>query len=364
MKLIFFGLSITSSWGNGHAVTYRGLCRALAARGHRILFYEWDAPWYSGAHRDLAPESCDYADIRLYRDWEEVRDEVRRELRGADGVLLGSYVRGGIELAEFLAEEFAGPRLFYDIDTPVTVRAYRDEGSAEYLRADQVRLFDIYFSFTGGPVLRELQERYGSPRAEPLYCAVDPDHYSPCPPRSEYRCAVGYMGTYAPDRQPGLELLLNGPARRVPDHTFIMAGPQYPSDLVWPENVRRFDHIPPSDHPAFYTSCRLTLNLTRAEMRRWGWSPSVRIFEAAACGAVIVSDVWEGLDRFLAPGSEIILAESGDDVLSALELSDAELGRIGRAAQARILEEHTTAVRAVEFEAAVARALAGAGDRG
>lgn len=357
MKLVILGLSITSSWGNGHATTYRGLCRALAARGHRIVFYEWDAPWYSGAHRDLPPEACDYAEVRLFSDWHEARHEILRELQDADAAMLGSYFRPGIEAADFLAHEYAGPRLYYDIDTPVTLAAFRDQGAAEYLRAEQVPIFDVYLSFTGGPLLRELEQRYGSPRAAPLYCAVDASHHVRTPPRAEFECALGYMGTYAPDRQPGLEALLLEPARRRPDLGFIVAGPQYPADITWPANVRRFDHVGPADHAAFYSSNRLTLNVTREEMRRWGWSPSVRIFEAAACGAAIVSDQWEGLDAFLTPGEEILLPESAEDVVAYFDLSDAELRAIGDAARERIVASHTNDVRARELEAEIDRVM-------
>ncbi|HEX6940823.1 MAG TPA: glycosyltransferase [Longimicrobiales bacterium] len=360
MKLVILGLSITSSWGNGHATTYRGLCRALSARGHRVVFYEWDAPWYGGAHRDLPPEACDYADVRMFRDWAEARSGLRRELSDADAVLLGSYFRPGVEAAEFLAQEYDGLRLYYDIDTPITVRAFGEAGGAAYLRADQVPIFDIYFSFTGGPVLRELELRYGAARAVPLYCAVDPGRHCVAAPRAEYAGALGYMGTYAPDRQRGLEALLIEPARRRPTSWFVVAGPQYPAELEWPSNVKRIEHVPPADHGAFYGSSRLTLNVTRAEMRRWGWSPSVRIFEAAACGAAIVSDWWEGLDHFLAPGVEVLVAGSSDDVLGYLELSDRELRELGEAARARVLASHTNEARAAAFEAEVERARDGA----
>ncbi len=357
MKLVFLGLSITSSWGNGHATTYRGLCRALAARGHRIIFYEWDAPWYSGANRDLPPDACDYADVRLYSSWLELRQKLPAALVDADAVLLGSYFRHGVAAADLLAQRFSGPRLYYDIDTPVTLKAFRDSGAAEYLRADQVPIFDVYFSFTGGPVLTELEVRYGSPRALPLYCAVDPQQHVRTPARRDFACALGYMGTYAPDRQPGIERLLLDPARRRPELEFVVAGPQYPDDIAWPGNVRRFDHVAPADHPAFYSSNRLTLNVTREEMRRWGWSPSVRVFEAAACGAAIVSDRWEGLESFLTPGTEILLPDSADDVVAAFELSDAELRAIGDAARERILAAHTNDIRARELEAELERVL-------
>ncbi len=357
MKLVFLGLSITSSWGNGHATTYRALCRALAARGHRIVFFEWDAPWYGGAHRDLPPEACEYADVRLFPYWHALRPALRRELRDADAVLLGSYFPFGVETADFLAQSFAGPRLFYDIDTPVTLRAFGEQGSAAYLRPDQVPAFDVYLSFTGGPVLRELEQRYGSPRAVPLYCAVDPAEHGPRETRREFTCALGYMGTYAADRQPGVEALLNEPARRRPRERFVVAGPQYPTDLAWPANVRLFEHVPPAEHAAFYSSNRLTLNVTRAAMRRWGWSPSVRVFEAAACGAAIVSDRWEGLEHFLTPGSEILVADSADQVLAFMDLSEREHRALGGAARERILASHTNEVRARQFEAELERAL-------
>ncbi len=357
MKLVFLGLSITSSWGNGHATTYRGLCRALAARGHRIVFFEWDAPWYSGANRDLPPTACDYADVRLYSNWMELVRLLRGEIADADAVLLGSYFYHGVAAADFLAQRFSGPRLYYDIDTPVTLKAFRDSGQAEYLRADQVPGFDVYFSFPGGPVLTELEVRYGSPRAVPLYCAVDPAHHVRTPPRREFACALGYMGTYAPDRQPGLESLLLEPARRRPRLDFVVAGPQYPDDIAWPGNVRRFDHVAPADHPAFYSSNRLTLNLTREAMRRRGWSPSVRVFEAAACGAAIVSDDWPGFEQFLQPDAEVLLADTAEDVLDYLALTDAELRRIGEAARERVLASHTNAARALELEEEVTRVM-------
>jgi spore maturation protein CgeB len=358
VRLLFLGLSITSSWGNGHATTYRALCRALAGRGHRITFVERDAPWYA-AHRDLPPGDCAWADVRLYRDWNDGWNLVRRLLQDTDAVLLGSYFPDGADAAARLAEHFPGPRLFYDIDTPLTVQAFRERGSAGYLDAAQVPLFDAYFSFTGGPVLRELERRFGARRALPLYCSVDAADHVPAPPPRAGRSALGYMGTYAPDRQPALEALLLAPARRRADLEFLVAGPQYPATLAWPPNVRHREHVPPAEHAAFHAASRLTLNLTRAAMRRWGWSPSVRIFEAAACGAAIISDRWEGLAELLEPGVEVLVADGTGDVLDFLELADATLRDIGRAARIRILEEHSAGVRAARFEATVEMLLDG-----
>jgi spore maturation protein CgeB len=359
VRLLFLGLSITSSWGNGHATTYRALCRALADRGHRITFVERDAPWYAGAHRDLPPDACRFADVRLYPDWAHGWQLVRGLLRQTDAVLLGSYFPDGADAAARLADHFPGPRLFYDIDTPLTVQAFRERGSAGYLDAAQVPLFDTYFSFTGGPVLRELEQRFAARRALPLYCSVGPADHEPAARPPAGRSALGYMGTYAPDRQPALDALLLEPARRRADLDFLVAGPQYPATLAWPRNVHRREHVPPAEHAAFHAASRLTLNLTRAEMRRWGWSPSVRIFEAAACAAAIVSDRWPGLDELLEPGTEILIADHTGDVLDFLDLDDDALRDIGRAARKRVLAEHSAAVRAARFEATVQALLDG-----
>ena len=299
MKLVVFGLSISSSWGNGHATTYRALLRAFAARGHEVVFYEWDAPWYRDNRDQPRPEFCRLA---LYRGWGAAAAEALAEAREADAVLVGSYVRDGPRVVDDLAEAGVDPLFFYDIDTPVTVSALR-RGGAEYLRPDQVGLFTRYFSFTGGPFLRQvLEAELGAREAVPLYCSVDPERYRPVAADPELACELGYMGTYAPDRQPVLERFLLDVARRLPERGFVVAGPQYPADAAWPGNVRHLHHLPPDRHPAFYSSAAWQLNATRADMVAAGWSPSVRLFEAAACGAAMISDRWPGIERFFAPG--------------------------------------------------------------
>lgn len=355
MKLVVFGLSITSAWGNGHATTYRGLLGALAGRGWEITFYERDVEWYR-SNRDLpAPAYCT---LRLYTDWATVRSEALAAARAADLVLIGSYA----DRAEELADSLTGrdrPTFFYDIDTPITLTALQRDGRAAYLRADQVGGFDLYFSFTGGPAPRELEQVWGARRAEALYCGVEAAIHRPGPPDPRYACALGYMGTYATDRQPKLEELLVGPAGRLPDERFIIAGAQYPK-LSLPPNVERLTHVYPRDHAAFYSSNRATLNLTRAAMVRYGWSPSVRLFEAAACGACILSDRWPGLDELLEPGREILLVEDGADVLRHLaSLTSERRARIGEAARRRILADHTYVRRAAQLESAYQRVLRG-----
>ena len=351
MDIVVLGLSLSSSWRNGHAVTFRALLKALAQRGHRILFLERETPWYA-AHRDL--ERPDWCELRFYADLDDLaRFEDR--VAAADAVIVGSYVPDGIAVGDWARRTAGGVVAFYDIDTPVTLaRLERDD--CDYLAVRQIPAYDLYFSFTGGPTLERLEGDYGSPAARALYCSADPETYRPV--EAPRRWDLSYLGTYSDDRQPVLERLLIEPARRLPHLRFCVAGPQYPADIDWPANVQRIDHVPPADHPAFYAASRFTLNVTRADMVAAGWSPSIRLFEAAACGAPVISDVWEGLDQLFAPGEEILLADDGEDVIAALQSDPSVARNMGLKARERILTAHTPAHRAetVERELLAARA--------
>lgn len=349
MKLVVFGLSLSSSWGNGHATTYRALLRAFAARGHEVVFYEWDAPWYAGEHRDLpSPEFCR---LELYADWAAVRTRALAEAREADATLVGSYVREGRRLIDDLAAAGVDPLFFYDIDTPVTVAQLRAD-RAEYLRADQVPLFTRYLSFTGGPFLQQvLEAELGAREARALYCSVDAERYRPVAPEAALCADLAYMGTYAADRQPVVERFLLKPARRRAELRFLVAGPQYPTDVRWPANVRHMAHLPPARHPAFYASAGWQLNATRADMAAAGWSPSVRLFEAGACGAAVLSDRWPGIEQLFAPGREILLPQSSEEVVEILLTTHPDDRRaLGDALRRRVLAEHTAEQRARELE--------------
>ncbi|HZU20386.1 MAG TPA: glycosyltransferase [Gaiellaceae bacterium] len=337
MRIVFLGLSITSSWGNGHATNYRGLLAALRRRGHHVLFLERDKPWYA-AHRDFAPPW-----VHLYGDVAELHRR-RDDVRVADLVVVGSYVPDGCEVARWVLDTAEGVTAFWDIDTPVT-SAKLAGGDHEYLSPELLPRFDLYLSFTGGPLLAEL----GARRPTPFYCVADHSAYRPL--RVPVRWELGYLGTYSDDRQPKVEALLLEPARQRPDLAFALAGPQYPQDVSWPPNVEHFDSLPPAEHPGFYCAQRFTLNVTRAEMVRAGWSPSVRLFEAAACGVPVISDWWEGLDAFFEPEREILVAEDADDVLRHLARPARD---VGARARERVLREHTADHRARELEAHVA----------
>ncbi len=344
MRLVVLGLSLSSSWGNGHATTYRALLKAFAARGHDVLFLERDVPWYAG-QRDLTdPAWCRLA----FYDGVEGLAAWRANIAAADAVVVGSYVPDGIAVGRFVQQTARGVTAFYDIDTPVTLAALA-RGDCAYLSADLIPGYDTYLSFTGGPTLDLLEATYGSPAARALYCSVDPALYAST--GDAKRWDLSYLGTYSPDRQPTLDRLLIAAARALPDARFVVAGPQYPGDIDWPANVARIDHLPPADHAGFYSASRFTLNVTRADMIAAGWSPSVRLFEAAACGTAIVSDRWTGLNTLFAPGGEIVLADTTADVVAALTAAPADA--IGAAGRARVLSAHTAAHRAVELDAAL-----------
>ena len=355
MKLIVLGLSLSSSWGNGHATTFRALLKAFARRGHDILFLERDVPWYRN-NRDIAEP--DYCRLEFYHSVEEL-DHWREEIRNADAVIVGSYVPEGVQVGRFVQKHARGVKAFYDIDTPVTL-AKLERGDFEYLSPEMIPGYDLYLSFTGGPTLRRIEQRYGSPLARALYCSVDPDAYPVLDLPKKWD--LTYLGTYSDDRQPTLEKLVIEPARRLPHLRFCVAGPQYPDGIDWPDNVERIDHLPPAEHPGFYAASRYTLNVTRADMIAAGWSPSVRLFEAAACATPIVSDKWNGIDSLFEPGREIVLADSSEEIVKLLT-SDVDASAIGRAARDKVLSGHTAVHRARELERAIEEA-AGASAHG
>lgn len=345
LRIVILGLSITSSWGNGHATTYRGLVRELTRRGHDVLFLERDVPWYASA-RDLP--SPDFCRLELYGTLDELKDRFGTTVREADFVMVGSYVPEGVAVGEWVCSKAPGVKAFYDIDTPVTLTKLERQ-DYEYITPTLIPRYDMYLSFTGGPTLERLEKEFGSPRALPLYCSFDPALYYPSD--EETKWDLGYMGTYSDDRQPPLQKLMLDAAAEWPSGRFVVAGPQYPSTIAWGNNVERIEHLPPADHRVFYNSQSFTLNITRADMIRAGYSPSVRLFEAAACGVPIISDYWDGLGTFFELGREILVSSSSADTLRFLrETPDDERQAIGVRAREVVLRDHTAAKRAEELE--------------
>jgi spore maturation protein CgeB len=345
LRIVILGLSITSSWGNGHATTYRSLMRALLERGHDVLFLERDMPWYRTNRDsvDLPPRS-----VRLYQTVDELRGRWRNALAEADLVVIGSYVPEGVAVGALILAIASGIVAFYDIDTPVTLSGLA-KGDCPYLNAGLVAAFDLYLSFTGGRALQVLERRYGARTARAFYCSVDPDRHKPVVTQPVWE--LGYLGTYSADRQPAVEALMCTSARRVPTGRFVVAGPLYPPEVSWPANVDRIEHVGPDRHASFYGRQRFTLNITRADMVRMGYSPSVRLFEAAACGTAIISDWWPGLDTIFVPGKHLLVARSADEVLAYLfELSDRERRELATRAREHLLTHHTAAHRAITLE--------------
>lgn len=343
--IVILGLSVTSSWGNGHATTYRSLIRGLAARGHRILFLERDREWYAGNRDEPNPAG---ATTILYDSVDELIAKYEQAVRDAGLVIVGSFVPDGVRVGEWATSVARGCTAFYDIDTPVTL-AKLATGESEYLTPDLIPQFDLYLSFTGGPTLRLIESRYGSPRARALYCSVDTDLYRPL--ARHCRWDLGYLGTYSDDRQPVLDTLMLEPARRWPEGRFAVVGPMYPESIEWPKNVLREVHLSPREHPSFYAEQRFTLNITRAAMKQAGYSPSVRLFEAGACAAPVISDWWEGLDSIFEIGREVLVSDGPEQTLRYLRnVSDEQRLSLGQAARARVLAEHTPEQRALQLE--------------
>ncbi len=345
LNITILGLSITSSWGNGHATTFRGLVRELKRNGHNITFLERDVPWYA-TNRDLP--NPPYCETILYASFEELKNKHCGAIHSADLVIVGSYVPEGVAVGEWVVQNAKGVTAFYDIDTPVTI-AKMEKGDYEYLHPSLIPKYNIYLSFTGGPTLKRLENYFGSPMARALYCSFDPELYFPEDLPKKWD--LGYLGTYSIDRQKPLEDLMLSAAEKYQKGKFVIAGPQYPSDITWGKNVERIEHLPPSQHREFYSSQRFTLNITRADMIKAGYSPSVRLFEAAACATPIISDYWDGIESIFEDGIEILISRSAEDTLKYLTtLTEEERKTIGEKARQKVTGGHSAAHRALELE--------------
>lgn len=350
MKLVVFGLSVTSSWGNGHATLWRGLCRALHDRGHHVVFFERDQPYYAGA-RDLQAQAG--LEVVLYADFDDVKARAALELERAEAAIVTSFCPDAQRASDLVLSAAVEQRCFYDLDTPVTLARLDAGQHVPYLPSQGLADFDLVLSYTGGRALELLHSRLGARCSVPLYGSVDPELHRPATRRPEFEATLSYLGTYSPDRQAMLAELLLAPADALRRQWFSLAGAQYPDDFPWRTNLRFVRHLAPAEHAAFFSSSLATLNVTRAPMAALGYCPSPRFFEAAACGVPTISDVWQGIEQFLTPNSEVLLAERCADVVEALALSRSELELIGRRARERVLDEHTAAHRARELERAL-----------
>lgn len=355
MRIVIFGLSVTSAWGNGHATLWRGLLRALARRRNTVTFFEKDVPWYA-SYRDLT--EIPGVNLVLYSNWESVRAEAATAVRNCDAAIVTSYCPDSQSATDLLGE-YETTRIFYDLDAPVTLDRVRRGEQVEYVPRDGYAAFDLVMSYTGGRALADLRSMLGARNVVPIYGSVDPAVHRPVTPVERWRGDLSYLGTWAADRQEGVNRLLVEPARRSPNLRFMIGGAMYDQTFPWTDNIFFNPHIAPMEHSAFYCSSRVTLNVTRAAMAAYGYCPSGRLFEAAACGVPVVSDLWEGLDQFFQPGGEILVAGSADDVLKGLARDEVDLRAIGHRARERTLDLHTAGHRAIEFENAIENAASG-----
>lgn len=347
MKLVIFGLTISSSWGNGHATLWRGLCRALLRHGHHVVFYERDVPYYA-VHRDMTALPGN-GRLHLYADWSDIARSAARDLSDADVAMVTSYCPDALKAAELVLHSSASRRVFYDLDTPVTLDRLASGEAVPYIGPRGLRDFDFVLSYTGGVALEALKQRLGARRVAPLYGSVDPDSHHPVTPEPHYSADLSYLGTYSPDRQQTLEALFIEPARRLPKRRFVIGGAQYPSEFPWTPNIYFVRHLPPGEHPAFFSSSRFTLNVTRWSMASMGFCPSGRMFEAAACGAPMISDSWPGIEEFFEPRREIVIAHNAEEAMTAIEMSEELRVALARRARERVLEQHTAEHRAAEL---------------
>lgn len=353
MKIVIFGLTISSSWGNGHATLWRGLCKNLIRMGHDIVFFERDVAYYAGA-RDL--HELPGGRLQLYGRWEDIRGQAESDAAEADAVIISSYCPDAGVAGRLLFDCSRPLRVFYDLDTPITLAKLKAGEPVFYIGPEGLGEFDLVLSFTGGEaVFREFRQLAGARQIDALYGHVDPDIHRPAPPQPHYRADLSYLGTYSPDRQQTLESLFVAAAGAQLNRRFLIGGAQYPQDFPWSRNIFFVRHLPPSEHAAFFASSRLTLNVTRKPMAEMGWCPSGRLFEAAASGSPLLSDEWEGIDEFFEPGSELLLAREMKDVLNALEREDCDLQRMATRARERTLDQHSSAKRAREFVALLER---------
>lgn len=345
MQILFFGLTLSSSWGNGHATPYRALIKALHEQGIGCAFYERDVPYYA-RHRDFT--QCPYCELVLYSDWENIRSSALQRARFADVVVTASFLPKGASISRELLDVEGPLHVFYDLDTPITLNGFSN-GKFESLTPELIPEFDLYLSFTGGRILQHLEQEYGARMVRPLYGCVDPDVYRRVQRSGKFDCRMSYMGTYADDRAEKFRELFLAPAQRLGDAEFLLAGSMYPGDISWPENVRRVEHVAPAEHPALYSSSDATLNITRGEMAASGYCPSGRFFEASACGTPLITDTWEGLESFFDPAEELFVVTTAEDVMQVLRQPEAELQRRASRARERTLDEHTGRHRAQQL---------------
>lgn len=356
VNIAFFGSSLVSAYWNGAATYYRGIIRGLSERGHRVTFYEPDA-FGRQEHRDI--EDPDWARGVIYAGDDE--DDLRRCLREAafaDVVVKASGVGVFDRLLEREVLELSGDSvtIFWDVDAPATLDRTRSDETDPFRQ--QVPRYDAIFTYGGGAPVIQSYEGLGAVRCHPVYNALDPTTHHPAPSDPKFESDLAFLGNRLPDREARVEEFFLLAASQVSSQAFLLGGSGW-DDKAMPENVRYIGHVSTNDHNSFNSTPKAVLNISRESMARYGFSPATRVFEATGSGACLITDSWEGIELFLEPDEEILVASSGGEVAQILrELSVDRAREIGERARTRVLREHTYAHRAAEVEELLADLLA------
>ena len=354
LRIAFFGSSLVSAYWNGAATYYRGLIRALHERGHRVTFYEPDA-FERQSHRDM--EDPPWARVQIYvPDPDSISSGLAAALesaRHADVIVKASGVGINDALLEREVLSLRRPGnlvVFWDVDAPATLERICNN-ALDPFRA-LIPRYDLVFTYGGGrPVIDEYRS-YGARACVPIYNALDPMTHYPAPRNPRFESLLGFLGNRLPDREARVREFFFLPARALPEHTFMLGGNGWDESAGAPPNVRMVGHVYSNEHNAFNCTPRAVININRDSMARTGFSPPTRVFEAAGAGACLIVDAWEGIEMFLEPGREVLVARSGEEVAAQVAGLDAErAARIGGAAMGRVLAEHTYEHRAREVEA-------------
>lgn len=341
LKIVFIARLDATSQGTGASACCH-LAAALTDRGHRLLILEFKQK------SNRKPEPPAFGQTVFYESLRELKDRFTAAIRSADFVMVGSNVPDGAAIGDWVTHVAQGTTAFYDLNTPITLSKL-DRGESQHLTRSLIQRYHLYLSLTGGPLLELLNKYYGVRMVRPLYGSVDTSLFYP--ERCKLKWDLAYTGNFNDDRLPGLDELLLEPARHWAAGRFVVAGDGHPVNSDWPGNVKRLAMAGPGKERAFYNSQRFALNVTGADMIDAGFSPGLRIFEAAACGTPIISDYWEDLETFFAPDEEILFARSAEEVLEYLRgIREDERLRIGESARRRILSEHSAEQRAIELE--------------
>jgi spore maturation protein CgeB len=345
MNIAFFGSSLVSAYWNGAATYYRGIIRALAARGHEVTFYEPDA-YNRQAHRDM--DDPPWARVVVYEATQDALERQLDDARKADLVVKASGVGVFDEFLERAVLDLDRPAVYWDVDAPATLDRVHSDPADRF--RPLIRQYEMVLTYGGGPPVVEAYRGLGARDCVPIYNALDPSTHFRVDPDSRFTGDLGFVGNRLPDREARVEDFFLRAAAALPDRTFLLAGSGWQDKPLTP-NVRYVGHLYTRDHNAFNCTPLAVLNISRESMARYGFSPATRVFEAAGAGACIITDAWIGLELFLEPGTEVLSAHDGAEVGALLADLTPERARvIGEAAQRRILASHTYAHRAEQFE--------------